>query len=176
MLRAYFAHVTNRIGEHIAVRVAAAVNHQHFKDGDVDAMGLDEGNIGRACFRFDYDRLEFRHGPGSLNLLLHIPERHTQSVGNLRQELLDLLGSITQQQDAEGRVVVYEDAAFPIEHGAARGNDRNRPHAIALGHLRVALRINDLQLPETKKQQRDHPYDDIGNNGQPFRRQPFIIH
>ena len=176
LLRADFTHVANRVGQHIAVRVAAAVNHQHFEHGNVDAMRLDKCNIGWAGFRFDHDRLELRHGPGSFNLLLHILQRHAQTVGNLRQELLHLFGSIAQQQDAEGGVVVYEDAAFAIEHRAARGDDGNRPNAIAFGHLRIAIRINDLQLPETKQQQRDHPDDDVGNDGQPLSRQPFIVH
>ena len=173
---AYFTDVANRVGEHIAVRVAAAVNHQHFEHGNVGAMGFDERDVGWAGFRFDHDRLEFRHGPGSFNLLLHIIERHAQAIGDLRQEFLDLLGSVAQQQDAERGIVVYEDAAFAIEHRAARGDDRNRPHAIALGHLRVAVRIDDLQLPETKQQQRDHPDDDVGNDCQPPCRQPFIVH
>jgi len=37
-----------------------------------------------------------------------------KKASDFPQELLNLFGSITQQQDAEGGVVVHEDAAFPI--------------------------------------------------------------
>ncbi len=38
LLRAYFTHVPDSVGKHIAVRVAAPVNHQHFENGNVDSM------------------------------------------------------------------------------------------------------------------------------------------
>jgi hypothetical protein len=176
LVRADFTDVTNRVRKHVAMRIAAAMDHQHFEHRNVHAMGFDEGDIGRAGLRLDHDGLEFRHGPRAVNLLFQFVERHAQPVGDLRQVLLHLFWGVAQKQYAEGGIVVYENAAFAVKHGAARGDDGNRAHAIALGHLRVAVRVDDLQFPETEKQQRNHPHDHVGNDGQPVRRQAFIIH
>ena len=87
----------------------------------------------------------------------------------------NLLRIVAQQQDAEGRIIVDQDAAFAIEHRAARRDDRNRADAIAFGELRVAVGIDDLQLPEAKQQQGHQAHDDVGNDRQPRLRQPVVV-
>ena len=65
-------------------------------------------------------------------------------------KLLHLCGIVSQQQDAERRIIVHQDAALAVEHRASGRDNRNRPDAVAFGELRVAVRIEDLQLPETE--------------------------
>jgi len=69
-----------------------------------------------------------------------------------------------QEQHAEGRIAVHQDAAFAVEHRAAGRNDRNRPDAVAFGELRIAIRIDDLQLPNPNKR-RAIINDDVGGDG-----------
>ena len=75
---------------------------------------------------------------------------------------LQELGIIAQQQDAEGRIVVDQHAAFAIQHRAARRNDRNRAHAIFFRQIGEMPGINDLQLPEAEQQNQRHANSEVG--------------
>jgi len=86
-----------------------------------------------------------------------------------------LLGVVSKKQNAEGWVVINDDAAETVEHRPAWSNDRNGPNSIALRQLRITVGIDDLQLPETEKQQGHEPYNRIGNNRQPRLRQAVFI-
>jgi hypothetical protein len=112
---------------------------------------------------------------GVAQLLFEIVQRKSQSVGNRRKIFLHRCNVVAKQQDAEGRIVVNEDAAVAVEHSSARRDDGDGAHAIALRHDAILVRINDLKFPEAQQQKRDHAHDHVGGGGQPFLRQSIIV-
>src|SRR2546429_5512004 len=89
--------------------------------------------------------------------------------------LLHLCQIIAKEEHAEGRPVVHKHTAFPVQHAAARRNDGNVAHAVALGHGAVLVGVDDLELPETEQQHADHSHNDVGGDGQPRLRQSIVV-
>ncbi len=69
---AHFADVPARVRQEAVARIAPAVDHEHFEDGNVGAMRFNERDVGGTRFRLEHDGLEFRHGLGRVDHLLHI--------------------------------------------------------------------------------------------------------
>ncbi len=137
-------------------------------------MRFNEIEIGAGSFRFNYDWLKFGKIAGALQLIVQIVHGNAEAVGNGGEILFDEFGIVAQEKDAEGRAIVHHDAAIAVEHASARSDDRNGANAILFGHLAVLVAVNDLQLPEAKKQQADHAYDDVGDDGEPRLRQSVV--
>jgi hypothetical protein len=112
---------------------------------------------------------------GAFKLVLQIAERDTQTIGDGWEVFVNEHGIIAEKQDAEGRIVVHKHAAIAVQHAAARRDDRNGANAIAFGHLRVFVGINDLEFPEAEEQQSDHAYNEVGGDGQSGLRQPIVV-
>ena len=76
---------------------------------------------------------------------------HVQAFRDGLQVLF--LQVVARQDQAEGRVVIDDHAAFAIENLAARGEDRDGFDAVALGLLVVDFGAFDLQPPEPGDQE-----------------------
>ncbi len=127
-----------------------------------------------ASFRLDDQGLEARERFRGFDLLLQVVEGKTETVGDLRQQALNFVDVVAQEQDAEGRIIVHQHAPGAVEHGAARRDHRNGADAVPLGELRVAIGIDNLQPPKAEQQQSDQSDDDVGDDGQPRLRQATL--
>ena len=121
--------------------------------GNIGAVRFDKGDVSGRRFRLDHDGLKMRKRFGGLELLLNVIHRQVQPVGNLRQQMIELDRIVPEQQNAEGGIVIHDDAAITIQHGAARSDDGDRSDAVAFRKLRIAIGVDDLQLPKAQKQQ-----------------------
>jgi hypothetical protein len=138
-------------------------------------MRFDVSDVGVGGFRLDDDRLKLRKILGAFELILQVTERDTQAIRDSGEIFVDKSGIVAEKKDAEGRIVVDQDAAIAIEHAAARSDDGNGANAIALGHLTVLIGIDDLEFPEAEEQQSDHAHDDVGGDGQSGLWQTIVV-
>ena len=121
LLRRNFTDVADRVREHFAVRVAAALNHHQFEHGKIGAVRFHECDVRLARGGLDYDGLKFRLVLGGIELLLQIFAADSQAVFDLRQALLEGLRVVAKQQNAERRIAIHEHAAFAVEHRRRAG-------------------------------------------------------
>jgi len=175
LLLADFANVPACVRHEAARQIAAAVHHQHFQHGYICAMRIDESHVGLTRFRLDDDRLEILEVARILQLRFQIRHGNAQTIGDGGQTLFHLRGIIAKKKDAEGWIIVDQNAAIAVEHAPARRDYGNGAYAVALSPLQEFVGIDDLKLPETYEQHADHPYDDVGDDGQPLLRQSIVV-
>src|SRR5262249_10819367 len=84
-------------------------------------------------------------------------------------------GIIAQQQNAEGGIIIDENAAIAVQHATARRDYRKVADLVALSPLQVIFGIYDLKLPESHEQHTNHSHNDVGSYGQPLLRQSIIV-
>ena len=71
-------------------------------------------------------------------------------------------------------IAIDENAAFAVEHGAARGDDGNVADAVLFGEVGKMVGLDDLQFPEADQK---HGYEDdgqVGKQGEPSLRNLLI--
>ena len=86
-----------------------------------------------------------------------------EAILNLRKAFLQRLRVIAEQQDAEGRIAVHQDAAFAIQHRPARRNDRDRANAVAFGQIGKVTGLHDLKFPEADHEKHDDGHQNVRN-------------
>ena len=96
-------------------------------------------------------------------------------VFDLGQALLKSLGVVAQEQDAEGRITIDKHAAFAVEQGAARRDDRDVADLVAFREVGKMARLHDLQLPETDQQKNDEDDRHVGKKCQPTLRDLLVV-
>jgi len=174
LLFADFADVPAGVPHEAAGHVTAAGDREHFQNGKIGAVRLDERDVRRRGFGFDDDRLKFRKRFGGVELVVQVVNGKAEAIGHGSKTLFDQGGIVAKEKDAEGRAIVHEDAAIAIEHAAARGDDGDGADAIAFGHLTVLIGVNNLQFPEAEQQHTDHSHNDVGGHCQPLLRQSIV--
>src|SRR5882762_4689966 len=165
LLLADFAHVPARVRHESARQIPSPVHHQHFQQRYVGTVRIDERDIRLAGFRLDDNGLEILQVARSLQLLSQITERNVQSLGDGRKALFHLRGIVAKQKNAEGWVVVDQDAAIAVQHAATWRDHWNGANPVALGPLQKFIGVNNLELPETDEQHADHSHNDVGDDG-----------
>src|SRR2546423_7371341 len=151
------------------------MHHQHFQQRNVRAMRLNKSNVGLGGFGLDDDRLKVLEVARNLQLLFQVVQRNIQAFRYSTKVLLHQGGIVTKEEDAEGRIIINQDAAIAVQHAPARGYHWNGADAIAFRPLQVFVGIDNLQLPKAHQQDADHSYDDVGDDGQPLLRQSIVI-
>ena len=86
-----------------------------------------------------------------------------------------MLRVVAQQQHAERRIIIHDDAAVAVQHGTARSDDGDGSNSVALCKLRIAIGIDDLQLPEAEQKQGHEPHNRVRDDRQPHLRQAVFI-
>src|SRR5262249_6003113 len=87
LLGADLTNVPAGMGHESIACVAAAMDHEHLKDGKVSAMRFDESNVAGGGFRLDDDGLKAGKRSGCVNLLPDIVRLKPKPVGDSRHEL-----------------------------------------------------------------------------------------
>src|ERR1700722_3365423 len=113
-------------------------------------MRFDESDVRVGSFGFDNNGLKFGEVARGAEIISKICEWDVQSIGNSGKIFFDQRGIVTQQQKAEGGTIIDQHSAIAIEHAATRRDNWNGTHAVAFGHRRVFLGVDDLQLPKAK--------------------------
>src|SRR6266567_4506100 len=175
LLLADLAHVADGVREKSVWQIAPPRNRDHLENRDVRMVRFDKGKVCRRSVGLDDDGLEFRKTLGVVELVFQIIKWNAETVGYAGKIFCDQNRIFPQQEHAEGRTVINQDAAIAVQHAAAGRDDRNFAHAIALGHRGILIRVDDLQLPEAEQQHSDHSHDDVGSHGQPPLRQSIIV-
>ena len=121
------------------------------------------------------DGHEFRLKPRVFKLLRQVFLADPEPLFDRGQALLQGLGIVAQQKNAEGRIAIDQHAAFAVEQGAARGDDRDVADLIAFGEIGKMAGLDDLQLPESHKQQDDERYRNVGKKRQPPLRDFLVV-
>src|SRR5712675_296486 len=168
LLLADFAHVPARVRHESARQIPSPVHHQHFQQRYVGTVRIDERDIRLAGFWLDDDRLKILQVARGLQLLPQITQRNIESLGDGRKTLFHLCGIVAKQKNAEGWIVVYQDAAIAIQHAATWRNHWNGANPVTLRPLQKLIGVNNLELPETDEQHADHSHNDVGDDGQPL--------
>ncbi len=84
-------------------------------------------------------------------------------------------GIVAQEQDAERRIAIDQDAAFAVQHGAARRDNRDVADPIAFGEIGKMAGLDDLQFPESDQQQDDEGYGKIRKKRQSPLRDFLVV-
>src|SRR5215472_3149173 len=151
LLLANLTHVAHGVREKASRKVAPPLNGDHFENLNVRLVRLDKGYIRGRGVRLDDDGLKFGEALRVVQLFFQIRQRNAQAVGNSGKMLFHLTHVVAQKQHAEGRPVVYENAAVAVQHAAAGRDDRDFADAVAFGESSVLIRVNDLKLPEAQQ-------------------------
>src|SRR5882762_1448396 len=161
LLLADLAHVPARMRHESTRQIPPAVHHQHFQQRYIRAVRIDESDIRFAGFWLNDDGLKILQVARGLQLFPQITEWNVQSLGDSWKTLFYLCGIVSQQKNAEGRVVVDQDAAIAVQHTTARRDHRNGANPVALRPLQKLIGVDYLKLPETDEQHADHPHNDV---------------
>ena len=170
-----FTNVADRVREHIAVRVAAALDHHQIEHRKIGAVRIDERDVRFAGGRLDDDRQELGLELCGIELLVEIFPGNPEPLGNLRKTFFEQLGIVSKQKDAERGIAVHQHAPVAIEHGAARGDDGKGTNAVLFRQIGEMLRLHDLQMPEPDQEQHDESRGQVGKQGQSALRNPLIV-
>ena len=111
-------------------------------------MRFDESNIRLGCGRLNYHRQKLRLILGCFQFLPQIVGIDSEAVFDLGKALLQRFQVIAHEQNAERRVAIDEHSAFAVEHGPARGDNRDGTYTVTFREIGKMAGLHDLELPE----------------------------
>ena len=88
--------------------------------------------------------------------ILHVLRIEARDLRQPANRAIEILGVLADDGDGERAAVLDEHRAVAIEHHAARRAQRNRALMIVLGELPELLVLDDLEVPEAEREDREH--------------------
>src|SRR6202140_2505983 len=101
LLLAYFTDVAAGVGHKSAGKVAAAGDGNHFENGDIGAMRLDESDVRVGRFGVDDNGLKLGQVAGGAEIVSQVLEFDVESIGNCGEIFFYQRGVVAQEQNAE---------------------------------------------------------------------------
>jgi hypothetical protein len=145
--------------------IGAQRHHVHADVGELEAARLQCRHLLEGRVLSDHHGAERAAAIGETLSDLRLP--NAEQRAHAAHQVVQVLDVFRPHDDVERRAILDQDAAAPIEQGAARRGDRHEATAVVLGQRLEVPTAHHLQVPEHARQQHHHHDQRVLEHGQP---------
>ena len=156
-----FTHVADYVRSHAIRRIEALLRAEQRELGERIgvAMRFDESQILRRQLFLNHHRFVFGPRLVAMQPIEQPVVIEIQAVGDGTEVFV--LQIFAGEQNADGLVIVDDDAAVAVEYFAPGGGHRDGAYVVLGGAFQIEIRIAHLQIPEARDQKDEHRDSDV---------------
>jgi hypothetical protein len=140
--------VADEVGGEAVAGVESALLVECLEFGELIAVGSDEGLLVGSDVLLERDGLVFGGYLKAADCGLDLLDGDVEACGDERQVGVEIFDLFSEQVTGDGRVVVDEEAAIPVEELAAGGKDGDFTDPVGFGERAEAFGVEHLKAPK----------------------------